>query len=93
MTPSEIARYQAICDKYSDGNIDPLSFAKTARTGFPAALIALREMHDAFESMRDEILNAEANMLNNDQINYVLGIVDSALPAPPAQNAAQGGEG
>lgn len=36
----------------------------------------------ALESIRDEVLSADANVLDNDQVNYVLGIIDAHLPPP-----------
>ncbi len=36
----------------------------------------------ALESIRDEVLSADANVLDNDQVNYVLGIIDAQLPPP-----------
>ena len=51
------------------------------------ALLAGAEALEALKTIRDEVLNTDANMLNNDQINYVLGIIDNymSLPEPPKE--------
>lgn len=52
-----------------------------------SALLAGAEALEALKTIRDEVLNTDANMLNNDQINYVLGIIDNymSLPEPPKE--------
>ena len=65
---------------------------ENAFSEYIAALRAARKREqtavDALENIRDEVLNADANMLNNDQVNYVLGIIDSHMAArePAALN-------
>lgn len=90
LTPEQVAVMERSVESFLafSQNHDP-SFrkdqARAYKSGYESGYLARAEIAEAereqhqqqLETIRDEVLNADANMLDCEQVNYVLGIIDS----------------